>query len=183
VATLATEQEINIVASGEPYKLELSESPAEKFLRIGIAAAKGGDSKKALTNLERARAICQKDRKHSHDPPCHSIVFDASYYQGRMHENAKDLHLAMEAYQKALEQGEKVKGRTDLKNQLIEITGRLRGRLGQVIVKSLVNGRCQSKVYWMIPAKHQVRDGQGRSISVDLRAGDQREVGSCDGDK
>ena len=183
VATLATEQEVNIVASGEPYKLELSESPAEKFLRIGIAAAKGGDSKKALTNLERARAICQKDRKHSHDPPCHSIVFDASYYQGRMHENAKDLHLAMEAYQKALEQGEKVKGRTDLKNQLIEITGRLRGRLGQVIVKSLVNGRCQSKVYWMIPAKHQVRDGQGRSISVDLRAGDQREVGSCDGDK
>ena len=74
------------------------------------------------------------------------------YYLGRVHENAKDWHLAMDAYQKALEQGEKVKGRTDLKNQLIETTGRLRGRLGQVIVKSLVNGRCQSKVYWMIPA-------------------------------
>ncbi len=183
VSTLASEHEVVIVAGADPVKLELSESAAEKFLRIGVAAAKSGDSKKALTNLERARAICQKDRKHSHDPPCYSIVFDASYYQGRMHENAKDLHLAMEAYQKALEQGEKVKGRTDLKNQLIEITGRLRGRLGQVIVKSLVNGRCQSKVYWMIPAKHQVRDGQGRSISVDLRAGDQREVGSCDGDK
>ena len=181
VSTLSSEQEVSISVGGEPAKIELSESPAEKFLRIGITAAKSGDSKKALTNLDRARATCQKDRKHSHDGPCYSIVFDASYHLGRMHESAKDWHLAMDAYQKALEQGEKVKGRTDLKNQLIETTGRLRGRLGQVIVKSLVNGRCQSKVYWMIPAKHQVRDAQGKSYSVDLRAGDQREVGSCDG--
>ena len=181
VSTLATDQEVTVTAGGEPIKIELSESPAEKFLRIGMAAAKSSDSKKALTNLDRARATCQKDRKHGHDGPCYSIVFDASYYLGRVHENAKDWHLAMDAYQKALEQGEKVKGRTDLKNQLIETTGRLRGRLGQVIVKSLVNGRCQSKVYWMIPAKHQVRDAQGKTYSVDLRAGDQREVGNCDG--
>ena len=181
ISTLASEQEVTVTASGEPIKLEVSESPAEKFLRIGIAAAKSGDSKKAITNLDRARATCQKDRKHSHDAPCYSIVFDASYYLGRTHENGKDWHLAMEAYQKALEQGEKVKGRTDLKSQLVETTTRLRGRVGKVIVKSLLNGRCESKVYWMIPAKHQVRDTQGKSYSVDLRAGDQREVGSCDG--
>ena len=181
VSTLGSEQDVTIASGSEPTKIELSESLAEKFLRIGVAAAKSGDGKKALTNLDRARATCQKDRKHSHDGPCYSIVFDASYYLGRTYENGKDWHLAMDAYQKALEQGEKVKGRTDLKNQLIETTTRLRGRVGKVIVKSLVNRRCETKVFWMVPGKVQVRDMQNKSYTVDLRAGDQREVGSCDG--
>lgn len=181
IETLNGEHEVEIAANGA--QLELSESGAEKYLRIGMAAAKNSDSKRALTNLERARALCQKDKKHHHDPPCYSIVFDASYHQGRLHEAAKDLHLAMESYIKALEQGEKVKGRSDLKNQLTESTTRLKARVGQVVIKSQVNGRCESKVYWMLPARHQVRDGQGRSVSVDLRAGDRREVGSCSGEQ
>ena len=183
VSTLSDEKEVAISPDGEPLKLELAPSPSEKFLRVGLAAAKNGDGKKAISNLDRARALCQKDKKHSHESPCHSIAFDALYYQGRMHENAKDLHLAMETYQKAIDQGEKVKGRSDLKNQLTETMGRYRGRVGQVIVKSLVNGRCKNQVFWMVPGKHQVRDGLGKSVWVDLRGGDQREVGSCDGDK
>ena len=181
ITTLSGEQEVTMSPGGEPFKIEIAESPAENDLRSGISLAKAHDTKNALIRLHRARVDCMKGHKRNLDYPCGNIGLDAYYQIGRLHENANAYHLAIDAYQTAFGLGERITGRSELKEQINEAIARLRPKVGQVIVRSMVKGKCQSRISWLPRGSYYVRGEQSKSYSVVLRGGDVQEVGTCNG--
>ena len=80
----------------------------------------------------------------------------------------------MAEYQKAVD-GTKGKPRV----QAAEALGRLAPQLGKVILRSLVKGKCQERVQWLLPGKKQKIKVGDKSQPVNVRAGQTVEIGSC----
>ena len=129
VSTLSSEQEVSISVGGEPAKIDASDSLAEKF---AADRHRGGQERRQQEGADEPRSGAsgdvKSDRTAQHDGPVLSIVFDASYHPGRMHESVDGLGTQRWTHvsKSARARRPRVKGRTDLENQLIETTGRLR---------------------------------------------------------
>lgn len=185
IDTLAGEQEVVVQAGGET-RLAIEESAEEKALRAGVAAAKKGGlagtaRSRAIGQLERARSGCMKGSFRD-APPCQAIILQASYYVGRLREEEGAEGQAMDAFQQVAAVADRVKGMGELKSGAESAIARLRPRLGHVVEKAPVGGRCVTHEYWVTPGKTAYQSVlQKKEITVSVSAGRTVPLNFCEG--
>ena len=80
----------------------------------------------------------------------------------------------MTEYQKALS-GPRGKGRV----RAAEAITRLAPQLGKVILHSMVKGKCQERIQWLLPGKKQRIKVGSHSQAVNVRIGQTVEINQC----
>jgi HEAT repeat protein len=185
IDTLAGEHEV-VVQAGAETRLAIEESAEEKALRAGVAAAKKGGlagtaRSRAIGQLERARSGCLKGSFRD-APPCQTIILQASYYVGKLREEEGAEGQAMDAFQQVVAVADRVKGMSELKSGAESAVARLRPRLGHVVEKALVGGRCVTHEYWVTPGKTAYQSVLlKKEITVSVSAGRTAPLNFCDG--
>ncbi|MFO0575525.1 MAG: HEAT repeat domain-containing protein [Polyangia bacterium] len=185
IDTLAGEHEV-VVQAGAETRLNIEESTEEKALRAGVAAAKKGGlagtaRSRAIGQLERARSGCLKGSFRD-APPCQAIILQASYYVGKLREEEGAEGQAMDAFQQVAAVADRVKGMGELKSGAESAIARLRPRLGHVVEKASVGGRCVAHEYWVTPGKTAYQSVlQKREITVSVSAGRTASLNFCEG--
>ena len=99
---------------------------------------------------------------------------DDTLERGKIFEEQRRLSEAMAEYQKAVDG---TRGKTRV--QAAESLARLAPQLGKVVLRSLVRGKCQERVQWLLPGKKQKIKVGDQSQPVNVRAGQTVEIGSC----
>ena len=155
---------------------------AEPFARAGLDAFSAHDLKKAQRLLEKANALCSRDRKHAAE--CAALTFETSYRLGQVYEQQKALPEAMAEYQKVLHAAPVPRGKADLHSGAQEGAKRLSSRLGQVIVRSASKAAgkkaaaCDEVTMWMRPGPALVKV-DGKLEPIEVRAQAVTKVGAC----
>ena len=171
VSTLGGEYEFN-VEPDKKVRVKLTPSPVDEAIQFGSRAYQQKEYSKAQKQYDRANALCSHDRAHK--KACATLELTLALERGRIFEEQQRLSEAMAEYQKAVD-GTKGKPRV----QAAEALGRLAPQLGKVILRSLVKGKCQERVQWLLPGKKQKIKVGDKSQPVNVRAGQTVEIGSC----
>lgn len=185
IDTLAGEHEV-VVTAGAEAKLTVEESAEEKALRAGVSAARKGGlvgtaRSRAVGQLERARNGCLKSSFRD-APPCQSIILEASYYVGKLREEEGAEGQAMDAFQQVVGLADRVKGLGELKSGAQSAVARLRPRLGHVVEKAAVGGKCVTHEYWVTPGKTSYQSVVlKKEITVSVSAGRTVPLNFCEG--
>jgi hypothetical protein len=171
LTTLSGEYDVNI-ESDKKAKLKIEASPVDEAVQFGGRALQQKEYAKALKAFDRASALCGRDREHK--KACATLELTLALDRGRIFEAQKRYSEAMAEFQKALDGG-RGKGR----QLATEAMSRLSPQLGKVILRSVVKGKCQEHVQWLIPGKKQKIKVGSKSEPVNVSAGKTVEVGSC----
>lgn len=180
----ASDGEATAAADGSDAKEAARPKPlaAEPFARAGLDAFAAHDLKKAQRLLEKAHALCSRDRKHAAE--CAVLTYETSYRLGQIYEQQKALPEAMTEYQKLLRTSTAPRGKAELRSATQEAVGRLSSRLGQVIVRSQgkPGGKktpaCEEVTMWMRPGPALLKV-DGKLEPIEVRAQAVTKVGSC----
>ncbi len=153
---------------------------AESFARTGLAAYVDKDFKRAQKLLEKAHALCSRERKQAVE--CAALTYETSLRLGQIYEQQKALPEAMAEFQKVLHSASVPRGKAALRGEAQEAVGRLQGRLGQVIVRSPGKGKraaaCDETTMWMRPGPALIKV-DGKLEPIEVRAQAVTKVGSC----
>jgi HEAT repeat protein/predicted Ser/Thr protein kinase len=145
----------------------------EKLLRSGVDAFNHGDYGKAQKSLEKATALCAREKAQV----CAPVAYDLSYYLGRTLD-------AQGQYADAMNEFEKLRkargGKSASKAYVAEAVTRLSKKLGRVsVTKPGRRGKCVTTDLWMVPGRHEIRINASRTDSVEIRAQQHKEVKAC----
>lgn len=171
VSTLGGEYEFSVVPD-KKVRVKLNPSPVDEAVQSGSRAYQQNEFSKAQKQYDRANALCSRDRVHK--KACTTLELTLALERGRIFEEQKRLSEAMAEYQKAVD-GTKGKPRV----QAAEALARLAPQLGKVILRSLVKGKCQERVQWLLPGTKQKIKVGDKSQPVNVRAGQTVEIGTC----
>ncbi|MBL9006208.1 MAG: HEAT repeat domain-containing protein, partial [Myxococcales bacterium] len=153
---------------------------AEPFARAGLDAFAASDFKKSQRLLERAHALCGRDRKHAAE--CAVLVYETSYRLGQIYEQQKALPEAMAEYQTVLRTSTIPRGKAELRSAAQQAVSRLSARLGQVIVRSPgkpgSKKACEEVTMWMRPGPALIKVG-GKLEPIEVRSQAVTHVGLC----
>jgi HEAT repeat protein len=176
VVSLAESQEL-LIAEGVTTTVKVRESAVEQFVQSGLQALRKGDLRTAQRQLERARAMCERNRQH--EVPCHTLAFVTSYHLGTLLESEKEYGRAMTDFRRAAALAGRVKARADLKSEVEGALRRLGSRVGEVQVGTVLGNRCRRTTFWLDPGTHRLDVGNGRFEMVTVRAGQTLDAGGC----
>jgi tetratricopeptide (TPR) repeat protein len=145
----------------------------EKLLRSGVESFNRGDYGKAQKSLEKATALCAREKAQV----CAPVAYDLSYYLGRTLD-------AQGQYADAMNEFEKLRkargGKSASKAYVAEAVTRLSKKLGRVsVTKPGRRGKCVTTDLWMVPGRHEIRINASRTDSVEIRAQQHKEVKAC----
>jgi hypothetical protein len=171
VTTLGGQYKVQIDAD-KKARLKLAASPVEDAVQTGSRAYQQKDYGKALKQYDRAVSLCSRDRTHK--KACTTLELGLALDRGRSFEAQKRYSEAMAEYQKAVDGG-----RGKVRVQAAEAMSRLQPQLGKVILHSLVKGKCQERVQWLLPGRKQKIKVGNKSEPVNVTAGKTVEVGAC----
>ncbi len=171
ITTLGGEYEFTAEAD-KKVRVKLNPSPVDEAVQSGSRAYQNKDYGKAQKNYDRANALCSHDRVHK--KACASLELMLALERGKIFEEQRRLSEAMAEYQKAVDG---TRGKTRV--QAAESLARLAPQLGKVVLRSLVRGKCQERVQWLLPGKKQKIKVGDQSQPVNVRAGQTVEIGSC----
>ena len=171
VITLGGEYDFS-VEPDKKVRVKLTPSPVDEAVQFGSRAYQQKEFSKAQKQYDRANALCSRDRAHK--KACTTLELTLALDRGRIFEEQKRLSEAMAEYQKAVD-GTRGKPRV----QAAEALSRLAPQLGKVILRSLVKGKCQERVQWLLPGKKQKIKVGDKSQPVNVRAGQTVEIGTC----
>lgn len=171
VTTLGDEYEVTIEPDKKAH-LKLSASPVDEAVQSGSRAYQKREFSKAQKQYDRASALCRRDRAHK--KACAALEVSLAADRGLIFEQQKRWSAAMTEYQKALS-GPRGKGRV----RAAEAITRLAPQLGKVILHSMVKGKCQERIQWLLPGKKQRIKVGSHSQAVNVRIGQTVEINQC----
>jgi hypothetical protein len=99
-------------------------------------------------------------------------------YRARIFEAENRRAEAANEYQRLLEPGSKLKVSKPNRQAAQQALAQLTPRLGQVLLRTKVNGRCKESQLFLTPGKQSISIG-GRSQEVTVRANNRLELGAC----
>jgi hypothetical protein len=175
VTAISGVQEV-IIKPDATVTIHIEASQAEQLFRDGRDNFNKPDYGKAKRQLEKASALCARDKKHAQ--ACAGLTIEASFLLGKIYEEQNDLPQAMAAFQRVAEREANVRGKNEQKAYAQQAIARLRPKLGQVIVAQKDKRGCQEEVNWLHPGTTYVRLN-GSLQSVTVKAGGMVRVGSC----
>jgi HEAT repeat protein len=167
------------IVDNQTTTVQLTESKAEQFERTGKMELEHGDPRKAQKLLEKARASCVRGLRNS--SACNALSFEVSVYLGQCFDAQERFSEAMLEYQRALQIGGVVQGKTSLKEQAQRAVLTLEPRLGKVILLRRAKAKtgCSENVQWLPPGTHSVTVA-GKEQTVVVRARETVRVGECE---
>jgi tetratricopeptide (TPR) repeat protein len=161
-----------LVEAGKKAQLTLIASPIDEAVQFGSRAYQQKDYAKAIKLYDRASTLCGRDRTHK--KACLTLELGLALDRGRSYEALARYGEAMTEYQKAVDG---TRGKTRV--QAADAMSRLSPQLGRVILRSVVSGKCQERVQWLVPGKKQWIKVGNKSQSVNVAAGNTIEFGEC----
>ena len=171
VTTLGDEYEVTIEPDKKAH-LKLGASPVDEAVQSGSRAYQQREFGKAQKQYDRASALCRRDRANK--KACAALEVSLAADRGLIFEQQKRYSAAMTEYQKALG-GPRGKGRV----RAAEAIARLAPQLGKVILHSMVKGKCQERIQWLLPGKKQRIKVGSHSQAVNVRIGQTVEINQC----
>jgi len=167
-----------VIIPGQTTHVTITTSQIEQLARSGQESFNRSDYKKAQRQMEKAIALCSRDRDRQHVTVCANLSFDLVYRLGQIHERQKEWPEAMTEYQRLLSLSPQVRGKSDIKATAQAAVERLAPRLGQVIVSKQTRHGCQEETIWMRPGTHYIKaDSKFEQIQVKARS--VVRVGKC----
>ncbi len=165
-----------VVKDQETLTVQVSESQVEKLAAAGLDALGKKDLKKAQKLLEKATALCSKEKKLV--ARCNELLVEIFYSLGQLYQEQDKLPQAMNSYQQVVELGSAVKGRTDRVAAAQRAMKELAPSLGRVIFPKKTKKSCQEVTLYTLPGTHQIEvDGETQTVKV--RGQETVRLGSC----
>lgn len=162
--------------------VELRASAVEELVRSGLEAFERKDSRKAQRLLEKADALCARDRKHAQ--ACAKLTYELTFRLAHVYEAEERWADAMSEYQKLTQPApgggaSANRGTVEQRAAVQEAIIRLSPRLGQVIFPKRKRGKCQEVTVWLPPGSHLI-EVEGDEQTVRVKAKETVHVGSCE---
>jgi hypothetical protein len=175
ITAISGVQEV-IVKADATVTIHIEASQAEQLFRDGRDNFNKPDYAKAKRQLEKASALCARDKKHAQ--ACAGLTLESSYLLGQIYVDQNALPEAMTAFQRVSERAVNVRGKNEQKAYAEDAIKKLQPKLGQVIVTQKGKKGCQKEVNWLRPGEVDLRLN-GTLQSVTVKAGEITNVGSC----
>lgn len=177
ITTLAGARSVEIQA-GRSVPIDLALAPVEQTAQAGHQAFERGDLTEAQRHLEKANALCARDRTRAQ--PCALLMAGGLLRLGSIYEGEQRYLDAMSLYESALKSAGA--GSTSppaaTRRELTTAAARIAPQLGRVLLPVRSGSRCEEVLRWMRPGSHTLVV-QGTSKSVQVQAGAITRAGSC----
>lgn len=158
--------------AGTPGTEPLSKALAQQRLLAAQTQVQRGEQPAARQALESLRAQCQQAAVGT----CEAVWFPLASELSGLYEATRALPEAMSVLDKAEELSTLNRAQ---KKSLKKKRAELGKRLGRLVVKREVNGRCESNTQWVLPGAYPASSQPGETRTVQVGAGKSKTVGSC----